>query len=166
VTQGFAREKVGCFQKPGVVRKLRRALRLGLAVVLGSAVAAPLALARSAWWDEAKIRVKVHDHAFHRVRANAIGCNVRVRLYFDAPPSGYGEPAPERNHYRFSAQVSLSDSQTFVSEPFDNTQGGARVFAFSHDTTSRGCWAESEHTLRKVDVHACRGVGCVPEPFE
>jgi hypothetical protein len=150
----------------GNARQRSAALVLGLAVALGLSVAAPLALAKSAWWDEATLRVTVHEHAFHRVTANAIGCSVRVRLYFDAPASRYGEPLPERNHYRFSAQVSLSDARTIVSEPFDNTQLGARVMAFSHDTTSQGCWAESEHTLRKVDVHACRGVGCVPEPFE
>jgi hypothetical protein len=162
MTDRVARERFGVSPKPGVARKLSCAVALGCAM----AFAAPLALARSPWWDEAKIRVKVHEHAFHRVTANAIGCSVRVRLYFDAPASGYAEPAPERNHYRFSAQVTLSDNQTFISEAFDNGEGGARVFAFSHDTTSQGCWAESEHTLRKVDVHACRGVGCVPEPFE
>ena len=132
-------------------------------------VALPVALpvlARSLWWDEARIQVRVHDHGFHRVTANAIGCAVRVRLHFDAPPSAYAEPASERNHYRFIAQVTLSDSQRFVSEPFENAEAGARVFAFSHDSASEGCWAEREHTLRKVDVHACRGEGCVPEPFE
>lgn len=127
--------------------------------------AAP-ALAKSLWWDEARIGVKVHDHAFHRVTANAIGCNVRVRLYFDAPFAGYQEPAPERNRFRFTAKVSLSDGQSFESEAFENAEYGARVFAFSHDSRTEGCWAEREHTLRKVDVHACRGVGCVPEPFE
>ena len=93
-------------------------------------------------------------------------CQVRVRLYFDAPFAGYQEPAPERNHFRFAAQVTLSDNQRFVSEPFDNIEAGARVFAFSHDSRGEGCWAEREHSLRKVDVHACRGVGCVPQPFE
>lgn len=124
------------------------------------------ALARSRWWDEARIRVEVHEHGFRRVTANAIGCVVRVRLHFDAPPSGYAEPARERNLYRFAAQVTLSDNVRFVSEPFVNAEAGARVFAFSHDSAADGCWAEREHTLRKVDVHACRGEGCVPEPFE
>ena len=133
---------------------------------IASAFIAGPALAKSLWWDEARIGVKVHDHAFHRVTANAIGCQVRVRIYFDAPFAGYQEPAPQRNHFRFAAQVSLSDNQRFVSEPFDNIEAGARVFAFSHDSGAEGCWAEREHTLRKVDVHACRGVGCVPEPFE
>lgn len=143
---------------------MRGGSKIGLAVC-AVLLAAP-ALAKSLWWDEARIGVKVHDHAFHRVTANAIGCNVRVRLYFDAPYSGYQEPAPERNHFRFSAQVTLSDNQSFVSETFDNAEAGARVFAFSHDSSADGCWGEREHSLRKVDVHACRGVGCVPQPFE
>jgi hypothetical protein len=141
---------------------VRRRLALAAAIWL----APPLALAESGWWDEAKIQVKVHDHVFHRVSANAHGCAVRVRLHFDAPPSAYGEPAPERNHYRFSAQVRFSDGTVFVSEPIDNREAGARVIAFRHDTTEEGCWAEREHTLRKVDVHACRGAGCLPIPFE
>jgi hypothetical protein len=138
---------------------------MGWAAIASAFVAGP-ALAKSLWWDEARIGVKVHDHAFHRVTANAIGCQVRVRLYFDAPFAGYQEPAPERNHFRFTAQVTLSDDQRFVSEAFDNIEAGARVFAFSHDSRDEGCWAKLEHTLRKVDVHACRGVGCVPKPFE
>jgi hypothetical protein len=135
------------------------------AVTVALLLASP-ALARSLWWDEARIQVRVHDHGFQRVTANAIGCSVRVRLHFDAPPSAYGEPARERNHYRFTAQVTLSDNQRFVSEVFDNAEAGARVFAFSHDSASEGCWAEREHTLRKVDVHACRGEGCVPQSFD
>jgi hypothetical protein len=135
-------------------------------IALASVFAAAPALAKSLWWDEARIGVKVHDHAFNRVTANAIGCTVRVRLHFDAPLAAYQEPAPERNHFRFAAQITLSEGQRFVSEPFDNVEAGARVFAFSHDSGPEGCWAEREHTLRKVDVHACRGVGCVPEPFE
>lgn len=149
---------------------MKRTLRpLGwglLAASLAAVCSALPAFARSLWWDEARIGVKVHDHAFHRVTANAIGCSVRVRLYFDAPFAGYQEPLPERNHFRFSAQVTLSDNQSFVSETFHNVEAGARVFAFSHDSSAEGCWANREHSLRKVDVHACRGVGCVPEPFE
>ena len=143
-----------------------RYLRTGWRVAAAALLLAGPAIAASAWWDEAQITVKVHEHLFRRVTANAIGCTVRVRLHFDAPAAGYQEPAPERNHYRFRAKVVLSDDQSFESEPFDNAVGGARVFAFSHDTRGEGCWAEQEHTLRKVDVHACRGEGCLPEAFE
>lgn len=122
--------------------------------------------AGAAWWDEAPLGVKVHDHAFHRVTANGIDCNVRVRLYFDAPHAGYREPAAARNHYRFRAELKLSGGKTVVSEVFDNTEGGLRVFAFSHDTRSDGCWAREEHKLRKVNVQACRGQRCVPKDFD
>jgi hypothetical protein len=136
-------------------------IRLAAACLL---LAAP-ALAAAAWWDEASIRVQVHEHAFHRVTANAIGCLVRVRLYFSAPEAAYADASSERNHYRFRARVLLSDERSFDTEVFDNAVGGARVFAFSHDTGAEGCWAEKQRSLRKVDVHACRGQACLPEPF-
>jgi len=135
--------------------------RAGFASLL---VAVP-ALAARGWWDEARIKVQVHEHAFYRVTANSVGCSVRVRLYFDAPASEYREPAAERNHYRFLAHVSFSDGAELTSEVFDNAEVGARVYAFSQDTSPKGCWAEQEHGLRKLDVHACRGDRCVPEPF-
>jgi hypothetical protein len=136
----------------------------------GAAVLCFGAVARAAapvWWAEAtNLVVRVHEHTFHRASANGIGCRVRVRLYFDAPADRYRDPAAERNHYRFLAEVKLSGGDHFVSEVFDNAEVGARVFAFSHDTGSEGCWAEKEHALRKVDVHACRGEHCTPEAFE
>jgi hypothetical protein len=136
------------------------------AVAAACLLLAPAAPAASAWWEEAQIGVKVHEHAFHRVTANAVGCVVRVRLYFNAPDGAYRDGPSERNHYRFRARVVLSDSRSFDSEVFDNGLGGARVFAFSHDTAKEGCWAEREHSLRKLDVHACRGQGCLPESFD
>jgi hypothetical protein len=162
----------------GVERSRRRGSRIGLGVAgllcflftVGSWGLGPgvhLALAKPVWSDEAKIQVKVHDHVFHTAQANAGGCVVSVRLHFDAPSSAYGDPAPERNHYRFSAMVRFSDGQSVVSDrAIDNREAGARVIAFKQDTTEKGCWAERKHTLRKVDVHACRGAGCVPMPFE
>lgn len=137
-------------------------LAAGAFAASGAGAAAP----RSSWWREASIAVSVHEHAFRRVTANGVGCSVRVRLYFDAPGEGYRDPARERNHYRFQAQVRLADGRSIRSAVFDNLEPGARVRAFSHDTRTEGCWAEREHALRKVDVHACRGAGCVPEPFE
>jgi hypothetical protein len=140
--------------------------RAGLASLVVSWVEAAPALAAPGWWSEANVRVKVHEHAFHRVTANAVGCSVRVRLHFAAPAAKYAEPAAERNHFRFRAQVLLSDGASITSEIFDNAEPGARVYAFSVDTTLQGCWAERAHTLRKLDVRACRGARCVPEPFE
>jgi hypothetical protein len=139
---------------------------LGVAALLGLSAATAPAVAGSPWWDEAHIQVRVHGHAFHRVTANAQGCSVRVRLYFDAPSSEYTEAASERNHYRFVARVALDADPAFSSKVFDNAEAGARVFAFSYDTSSEGCWAERQHGLRKVDVHACRGERCVPKPFD
>jgi hypothetical protein len=130
------------------------------AVVLAALGAGP------GWWDEGALQIRVHEHAFQRATVNAVGCQVRVRLYFDAPASGYKEAAPERNRYRFRAEVKLSGGQRFVSDSFDNAEAGPRVFAFSHDTTSEGCWADTARKLRKVDVHACRGQRCTPGAFE
>jgi hypothetical protein len=134
-------------------------------LVAASAVPA-LAVGAAPWWDTAQVEVKVHEHAFHRVTINRVGCQVRVRLYFDAPQAAYREAAAARNQYRFRAELKLSGGQRFVSDVFDNREAGARVFAFSHDSQSQGCWAEEGRKLRKVDVHACRGDRCTPESFE
>ena len=138
---------------------------LGGALVVASALGTS-ALAAAPWWDEAQVGVRVNEHAFSRVTANGVGCSVRLRLHFDAPPAKYAEPAAERNHFRFRASVQLSDGASVESDIFDNAETGARVYAFSHDTASEGCWAERAHTLRKLDVHACRGLRCVPEAFD
>lgn len=117
------------------------------------------------WRDTEQLRVRLFDHAFTRAMLNDARCEVRVRLYFDAPAEGYREPTPARNHYRFLAEVKLYGGKKFVSELFDNTEPGARVYAFSHDTSSEGCWAAQEHELLKVDVHGCRGALCKPQRF-
>lgn len=129
------------------------------------AAAAPLA-AKSSWWQAAEVGVKVHEHAFHRLSVNGVGCQARVRLYFDAPHAAYADAAEARNHYRFRAEIKLSGGKSFVSEVFRNSEPGPRVFEFSHDTAADGCWADSEHKLRKLDVHACRGARCTPEVFD
>ena len=143
----------------------RWSVGLGVAMAV-LAIAAESAAAGAVWRDTADLAVRVFEHAFARATVNDAGCWVRVRLYFDAPAEGYREAAKERNHYRFIAEVKLSGGQKFVSEPFDNREPGARVFAFSHDTAGEGCWAKEERKLRKVDVHACRGSLCVPQRFE
>ncbi|HEU4578158.1 MAG TPA: hypothetical protein VFS67_07890 [Polyangiaceae bacterium] len=126
----------------------------------------PALAAGPIWRDSAELPVKVFDHSFRRVDANDVDCVVRVRLHFDAPAAAYQEPSPVRNHYRFLAEVKLSGGNRFQSEVFSNTEPGARVFAFSHDTALEGCWAKQPLKLRKVDVHACRGAKCVPQKFD
>lgn len=138
------------------------ALLLALAVGL---VPGPAAAAGPVWRDDAALAVKVFEHAFARVTANDVGCVVRVRLYFDAPASGYQDAAPQRNHYRFLAEIKLSGNNRFVSEVFSNKEPGARVFELSHNTALEGCWAQQALKLRKVDVHACRGSKCTPHGF-
>jgi hypothetical protein len=143
-----------------------RRKRLGWLSLAAALAAAGTSLAKSKWWEAAEVGVKVHEHAFHRLTANGVGCEVRVRLYFDAPHANYKDADAERNRYRFRAELKFSGGKRFVSEVFDNSEAGARVFAFSHDTQGQGCWAEGEHKLRKLDVHACRGERCIPEVFE
>ena len=147
------------------MKQMQRGAALA-AVVVGMVSSGWVLGAKSAWWDSAQLGVKAHEHAFHRVSANGVGCAVRVRLYFDAPHESYREPAASRNHYRFRAELKLSGGKRVVSEVFHNTEAGPRVFAFSHDSGSDGCWAEEERKLRKVDVHACRGERCTPQNFE
>src|SRR5687767_14494124 len=99
---------------------------LSLAAALA---AAGSSLAKSKWWEAAEMAVKVHEHAFHRVTANGVGCQVRVRLYFDAPHASYRDADTQRNRYRFRAELKFSGGKRFVSEAFDNAEAGPRVFA-------------------------------------
>lgn len=144
----------------------RVSLFVSALLVASLAFPAPAFAAGPVWRDRAPLAVRVFEHAFQRVDANDVGCQVRVRLHFTAPASGYQEPLAARNHYRFIAEVKLSGGNHFQSEVFSNTEAGARVFAFSHDSALEGCWAKQELKLRKVDVHACRGSKCVPQRFE
>lgn len=136
------------------------------ALVAASSLPSPGLAAGPVWRDSAPLAVRVFEHAFARVDANDVGCLVRVRVHFAAPASAYQEPVAQRNHYRFIAEVKLSGGNHFQSEVFSNSEPGARVFAFSHDTALEGCWAKQELKLRKLDVHACRGSTCVPQRFE
>lgn len=139
---------------------------VALLLMVSWGLPAPAFAAGPVWRESAPLAVRVFEHAFQRVAANDAGCQVRVRLYFDAPAAAYREPAAARNQYRFIAEVKLSGGNHFQSEVFSNTEAGARVFAFSHDSALEGCWAQQKLKLRKVDVHACRGSKCVPQKFE
>jgi hypothetical protein len=145
---------------------VRRGASGALAALFGLLSLPPSAAAAPVWRGSAPLAVQVFEHSFQRINANDVGCVVRVRLYFDAPATSYREPSAVRNHYRFLAEIKLSGGNRFVSEVFSNTEPGARVFAFSHDTALEGCWAKQDLKLRKVDVHACRGANCVPQKFD
>jgi hypothetical protein len=121
-----------------------------------AAVTAP----SSDWWHEANPQITVHEHAFYRVTLNNIGCQLRVRLYVDAPFERYRDEDQVKNHYRFQAKLKLAGGRSLTSPNFGNDAPGLRVFAFSHDSTGEGCWAKEPRKLRKLDVNACRGQGC------
>jgi len=114
----------------------------------------------SDWWHEANPQVTVHEHSFYRVTLNNIGCQLRVRLYVDAPFERYRDEDDAKNHYRFQALLKLAGGRSITSPPFNNDAAGLRVFAFTHDSTGEGCWAKEPRKLRKLDVNACRGQGC------
>jgi hypothetical protein len=121
---------------------------------------------RSDWWHEANPQITVHDHSFYRVTLNNIGCQLRVRLYVDAPFERYRDPDEAKNHYRFRALLKLAGGRSITSPPFANDAAGLRVFAFTHDSSAEGCWVKEPRKLRKLDVNACRGQGCGLEAFK
>lgn len=114
----------------------------------------------SDWWHEANPQITVHEHSFYRVTLNNIGCQLRVRLFVDAPFERYRDEDEARNSYRFQAKLKLAGGRTITSPTFANDAAGLRVFAFTQDSTGEGCWAKEPRKLRKLDVNACRGQGC------
>jgi len=113
------------------------------------------------WSSEADVSVTVNGHSFHHARVDGNGCNVSVRLLFDAPDKGYSDPKNHvRNYHRFRARIRLAKGQTVTSRVFANTVPGERSYSFEEDTTSAGCWAKEPGKLVKVDVIGCRGEGC------
>ena len=138
---------------------MRRLPFLGFA-----AVALFASVASAAWVQQAEIRVKTHGHEFHKVRVESTDCSVRYRLYFTAPAEAY--PEGQYRHYQFRARVRFQSGKSFVSPVFGNPGSGERVYERSYDTTSEGCWAQSEQKLQALDVEACRGRGCEPAQFQ
>lgn len=133
--------------------------------LLGWSLLETTAVAAASWWHEAPLKVKAHDHQFYRVTANAIGCEVRVRLHLDAPAERYRDSEPSLNHYRFVAQLKMSGGDKFVSKVLNNRQPGPRVFSFTHDSQLDGCWAQQPKRIRKVNIHSCHGPRCKPRGF-
>ncbi|NLE87629.1 MAG: hypothetical protein GX607_14670 [Myxococcales bacterium] len=141
-----------------------RSPRLAAALVGGALLTAPVLA--WAWGQSALINVKVHDHTFDRVSIESAECTVHAKLHFAAPASGYDSGARERNYHRFKARIRLTNDQAIVSPIFGNPRPGRRMYTFSYDTSAEGCWAKEEHKLKGVDIEACRGRRCEPEPFK
>lgn len=119
-----------------------------------------------AWSQSALLDVRVHDHRFDRVSIESAGCSLTARLSFEAPEGGYSSSSPERNYHRFKARVRLTSDQAITSPVFGNSKAGRRQYTFSYDTSDQGCWAKAPHKLQGVDVEACRGRRCQPDPFK
>jgi hypothetical protein len=119
-----------------------------------------------AWAQEAPFSAHVHKHEFSRVTLTAVGCTIKARVFFDAPPEAYKDEAPSRNYYRFHARIQLDTQHVVITRFFHNDAPGARVYDYDQDTTSEGCWAKTESHPRDVKVEGCRGRGCTPEPFK
>lgn len=143
---------------------MRFPTRFRLGVLIGGFVAMP-ALAW-AWSQSALINVKVHDHVFDRVSIEAKECSVTAKLHFEAPGQGYASGQRERDYHRFKGRIRLTEGRALVSPVFGNPKAGRRVYTFTQDTSAEGCWAKEQHKLQGVDVEACRGRRCEPEPFK
>jgi hypothetical protein len=118
-----------------------------------------------AWTQKAPFGVKVHDHALHSVELGATECSLDYKLFFNAPAEGYSSRAGNRNYYLFRARIKLQSGKRVTVPVFGNAGPGERVYERSYDTSSEGCWAKEPQKLLGVDVEACRGRGCTPDPL-
>jgi hypothetical protein len=132
----------------------------------GFAAVALSSVAALAWSQKADFETKVHGHAFSRVAVETKGCELTLRLSFDAPEAAYKNESKVRNVYRFHARLKLEGGQQVETPVFQNSAPGARSYVQTKDTTAEACWAKEEHQLRAVDVEGCRGAGCKPDPFK
>jgi hypothetical protein len=130
-----------------------------------TAVASLSALALG-WTQRADFETRVHGHAFSRVAVESRGCELTLRLSFDAPEGAYKNESTVRNVYRFHARIKLDNGQSVETPVFQNSAPGARTFVYTKDSKADGCWAKEERQLRAVDVEGCRGAGCKPDPFK
>jgi hypothetical protein len=141
--------------------KLLRVLTAGFAL---TAVCGVTMLAQ-AWEFKAPFRAMVHNHQFEAVRMWNEGCELKVRLVFDAPATQYSSSEPARNVHRFRARLRMRDNVMVHSPEFVNRAPGRRAYTFTRDTREGGCWAEQELKLQAVDVEGCRGLGCRVDDF-
>ncbi|HEY8944820.1 MAG TPA: hypothetical protein VIM73_11180 [Polyangiaceae bacterium] len=136
-------------------------MRLSPAFFLLAALTVPASA--TAWERDAAFGARVHGHEFTRVVLRTSNCQIEYSLRFSAPAAAY--PRSGLGYYRFHVRVQLSDGRSIVSPVFGNRAPGERVYTQSFDTTPDGCWASREHKLFGVNVEACRGRTCTPDPF-
>jgi hypothetical protein len=118
------------------------------------------------WTQHADLETRVHGHAFSRVTIESRGCELTLRISFDAPEAAYKNESTVRNVYRFHTRIKLDNGQSVETPVFQNSAPGARTFVYTKDSTAEACWAKDERQLRAVDVEGCRGAGCKPDPFK
>lgn len=145
---------------------LRAASGPSLFGVVASLATLALPVAALAWSQSASFETRIHGHSFSRVTVESRGCELQVKLPFEAPAQAYEHEAAARNIYRFHARIKLDKGHELETPVFQNSVPGARQYSFVKDTTTAGCWAKDEHQLRAVDVEGCRGGGCRPDPFK
>lgn len=138
----------------------RATLGLATIILLLSAPAAALA-----WTQESPLVVRVHEHELHDVELAATGCSLDYKLFFSAPAAAYASRAATRNYFVFRARIKFHGGKVVTLPLFGNAAPGERVYARSHDTSGEGCWIKEPQRLMGVDVEACRGRGCTPNPF-
>ena len=117
----------------------------------------------AAWSQSAEFGVRTHGHSFHKAVVENNECNLHYKLYFSAPAEAYEKSS--KAHFQFRARVRFASGKEVVSLVFGNRGGGERVYERDYDTSSEGCWAKETQKLLGVDVEACRGRGCTPDPF-
>lgn len=146
------------------MRTTRKAMLL---LGLGTLGVASAAHADAAPWStDTGVNVRVNDHTFDRLIVNAKGCEVSVKIKFDAPSKAYESRAKQRNHYLFRARIKLKDGKELVSELFRSSSAARRTYSQTFDTAPDGCWSEKKHPPIDLDVAACRGKRCKVPDFK
>ncbi len=141
-----------------------RISKVRVAVAIAALLSLPtLALA---WSQQADFETHIHGHEFYRVSVETNQCQLKMRVLFTAPETGYKNEFPAKNFYRFHARLKLDDDRSVVTRVFSNSAPGTRGYNYVLDTSADGCWAKVEHKIRGVDIEGCRGAGCTPDPFK
>jgi hypothetical protein len=134
-------------------------------VVLAASVLLLPVVAR-AWTESANFTTHIHGHEFSRVTLESNGCELKLRVLFEAPEAAYKNESSARNFYRFHARIKLDDGRAVETRVFSNSAPGARAYSYAQDTAADGCWVKAEHKIQGIDVEGCRGAGCKPDAFK